>query len=196
MANYQNSAMVNANTILAGGFALYYATTAGGSFTNMGLGRAFTVTEEISKFTSQSSNGPDPIEGVARQEVVITFELLETTPATWDAIRGGSLDTENASTASTYITGTPTANTISSGGLTELVAKAYKFVNNTLVSGATTMSVFVVYKAYVDAGLSFTATSDNSDDPVTVWPFTIRAQCDAGRTKGDQLWKFETELGA
>jgi len=193
---FQNTAMSVANTQLIGGFQLFYATTAGGSWTNLGLGRGFTFTEEITKYNSQANNGPDPLEGVAKQEAVATFELIEWYPPSWDAMRGGLLDIENASSVSTYISGTPTANVFSTGGLQELAAKAYKFVNTKKVSASTVQTIIVLYKAYIDSGLAFTSVSDNAEDPITIISHTIRAKCDTGRAAGDQLLHFETQMGA
>lgn len=192
---YQNTAMTKANTGLLGGFILYSATTVGASWTNIGLGRAFSITENISPYNSQANNGPDPVEGVARQTATITFELLEYYPPTFDNLRGGSLDTEATSTTPSYIA-TASANTISTGGKTEIAPVAFKFINRKLVSGATVETAVVIYRAFLrSGGFSFTSVSDNAEDPITVWPWTFETKCDSTRTVGDQLMKVETHMG-
>ncbi len=199
MPHYQNTGLVNANSLLKGGWKMEVGATAGNlvtSGTNIGVGNLTGFTENIVPYVVQAGNAPDPLEGVATHTVTINFETLEFWPPTFDEIRGEGLDTENEATAGTYVAGT--ANVISTGGLDVLSNKAYRFTNTKLVAGATVQTVIVVYKGYAEQGISFTAKSDNDEDPVTVIPWVITGKLDTGanRTVGDQLFIIEAEGGA
>ena len=200
LGHYQQTSLTNANSLLKGGFRLGVGATAGvfagGSLgTILGIGNLTGITENIERTTTQAGNSDMPEEEVANHTLTVTFELLEFWLPTFDAIRGGNLDTENASTAATYISGTPTANTLSTGGLNTLTNKAFIFENSTMVSGSTAQTILVVYKAKIEEGLAFTPKTDHDTDPVMVIPFTLTAELDTSRTKGDQLFYIESELG-
>lgn len=197
MAHYQNTGLTQAGTLLQGGWAMYVAATAGTLVgtggTNLGAGNGPTITENIENFTVQAGNAPDPLEGVAEQTVTINFETLEFYTPNMNIIRGDELDTAGTASVGTYIT-SGSVHTISTGGFTELGTCALKFTNNKLVSGATVETNIVFYKCSVTQGLTFTAKSDNDDDPVMVIPWTIEARIDTSRTAGDQLYIIETEM--
>ena len=200
LGHFQQTSLTNADSLLQGGFRLGVAATAGifgaGSVgTALGIGNLVSVQENIERTTTQAGNSDLPEELVATHSLTVSFELLEFWPPTWDLIRGGSLDAENAATASTYISGTPTANTLASGGLNTLTGKAFIFENTTMVAGATAVTVLVVYKAKIEQGLTFTPKSDHDTDPAMVMPFTLTGELDTSRTAGDQLFIIESELG-
>jgi len=200
LGHFQQTSLTNASTLLQGGFRLGVASSAasfaGGSLgTILGIGNLTGITENIGRSTIQAGNSNAPDEVVATQSLTVTFELLEFWPPTFDAIRGGGLDTENAATAATYITGTPTANTFSTGGLNALTGKAFAFENTTMVGGATALTILVVYKATIEQGLVFTPKSDHDTDPAMVMPFTLTGELETSRAKGDQLFIIESELG-
>lgn len=200
LGHYQQTSLTNAGTLLQGGFRMGVAASAasfvGGSLgTVLGIGNLTGITENIERSTTQAGNSDMPEEVVANHSLTVTFELLEFWPTAFDAIRGGSLDTENAATAATYINGTPTANTISTGGLNTLTPKAFIFENTTMVSGATAKTILVVYKAKIEQGMTFTPKTDHDTDPAMVIPFTLTGELDTARTKGDQLFYIESELG-
>lgn len=200
LGHYQQTSLTHAGTLLQGGFRMGVAASAasfaGGSLgTVLGIGNLTGITENIERSTTQAGNSDMPEEVVANHTLTVTFELLEFWPTTFDLIRGGSLDTENAATAATYINGTPTANTFSTGGLNTLSAKSFIFENTTMVNGATAVTLLVVYKAKIEQGLTFTPKSDHDTDPAMVIPFTLTAELDTARTKGDQLYYIESELG-
>ncbi len=197
MPNYQNTGLTQAGTLLQGGWKMEVAASAGNlvaSGTNIGLGNLTSVLENIEPFSVQAGNGPDPLEGIAEHTATINFETIEFYPSTWDQIRGGNFDTEVTSTAGTYVSGT--ANTFSTGGFTELTPVALRFTNTKLVSGASVATVIVLYKCTITQGISWTAKSDNDEDPVTIVPFVIEAKPDTLRTVGDQLYIIETQMGA
>ena len=199
LGHYQQTSLTNASTLLQGGFKLGVAASAasftGGSLgTVLGIGNMTSITENIEKTTTQAGNSNMPDKLIAVHTVTASFELLEFWPPSFDAIRGGGLDTENAATAATYLSA-GTVNSISTGGLNVLTAKAFIFENTTMVSGATAKTVLVLYKATIEAGITFTAKSDHDTDPAMVMPFTLTGELDTSRTAGDQLFFIESELG-
>ena len=202
LGHYQQTALTNAGTLLQGGFRLGVAGSAGafagGSLgTVLGIGNLTGFTENIERSTTQAGNSDMPDEVVAVHSLTITFELLEFWLPSFDEIRGGGLDTENAATAPTYIAGgtSATVNTISTGGLNVLTGKAFIFENTTMVSAATAKTVLIAYKAKLEEGMTFTPKTDHDTDPAMVIPFTLTAELDTDRTKGDQLFIIESELG-
>ena len=198
LGRYQQTSLTNAGTVLQGGFRMGVAGTAGvfesGSVgTVLGIGNLTGLTENIEKTTTQAGNSDQPDAQVATHTLTITFDLLEYWPASFDEIRGGSLDSENSATAGTYVGGT--ANVFSTGGLSTIAGKAFIFENTTYVAGATAVTVLIAYLARIEAGMVFTPKTDHDTDPVMVMPFTLTAELDTGRTAGDQLFITESELG-
>jgi len=200
LGHFQQTSLAHAGTLLQGGFRLGVAASAasfaGGSLgTVLGLGNLTGITENIEKSTTQAGNSNMPNKVVANHTITVNFELLELWPASFAAIRGGSLDTENSATASTYISGASTANTFSTGGLNILSAKSFIFENVTMVDNASATTILVIYKATIEQGVVFTPKSDHDTDPAMVYPFTLTGELDTVRTKGDQLFYIESELG-
>lgn len=202
LGHYQQTSLTNADTLLQGGFRLGVAASAasfvGGSLgTVLGIGNLTGITENIERSTTQAGNSDMPEELVAVHSLTVTFELLEFWLPSFDKIRGGNLDVENAGTGATYIAGgsAATVNTISTGGLNTLTPQAFIFENSTLVSGVTAMTILVVYKAKIEQGLVFTPKTDHDTDPAMVIPFTLTGELDTARAKGDQLFYIESELG-
>ncbi len=200
LGHFQQTSLTNAGTLLQGGFKLGVAASAasfvGGSLgTVLGIGNLTSITENIEKTTTQAGNSDQPEKLVAVHTITASFELLEFWPPSFDEIRGGGLDSENASTASTYISGTPTANVLASGGLNVLTEKAFIFENTTMVDGSTAVTILILYSATIEQGLTFTAKTDHDTDPAMVMPFTLTGQLETSRAKGDQLFIIESELG-
>ena len=201
LGHFQETSLTNAGTLLQGGFRMGVAASAaafvGGSLgTVLGIGNLTSIQENIERTTTQAGNSDQPEELVATQSLTVSFELLEFWLPTFAAIRGGGLDTENSSTASTYITSTPTANTFSSGGLNALTEKAFAFENTTVIDGVSKVTVLVVYKAKLEQGLAFTAKTDHDTDPAMVSPFVLTGELETSRAAGDQLYIIESQLGA
>lgn len=199
LGRYQQTSLTNTGTVLQGGFRMGVAGTAGvfesGSLgTVLGIGNLTGLTENIEKTTTQAGNSDQPDAQVANHTLTITFDLLEFWPPSFDLIRGGSLDTENSLTASTYLS-SGTVNTISTGGLDTLAGKAFIFENTTYVAGATAVTILVAYLARIEAGMVITPKTDHDTDPVMVMPFTLTAELDTSRIPGDQLFIIESELG-
>lgn len=200
LGKYQQTSLTNAGTLLQGGFRLGVAATAGifgaGSMgTVLGIGNLTSLTENIEKMTTQAGNSNMPEPAIANHTLTVAFELLEFWPTNFQSIRGGSADVAVGATANIYISAAGTVNTFSTGGLTVLNPKAFKFENITRVSGATAVTVLVVYRARIEAGMAFSAKSDHDTDPVMVLPFTLTGELDTARTLGDQLYIVESELG-
>ena len=200
LGHFQTTSLTNAGTLLQDGFRLGVAASAatfgaGSIGTALGIGNMTSLQENIEKTTTQAGNSDQPEKLVAVHTITASFELLEFWPPNFDAIRGGGLDTENSATASTYISGTGTANTFSTGGLNVLTEKAFIFENTTMVAGATAVTVLILYSATIEQGLAFTAKSDHDSDPAMVMPFTLTGQLETSRAAGDQLFIIETELG-
>ncbi len=199
LGHFQQTSLTNAGTLLQGGFKLGVAASAasfvGSLGTILGIGNMTSLTENIEKTTTQAGNSDQPEKLVAVHTITASFELLEFWPPSFDAIRGGSLDTENSATASTYIDGTPTANTFASGGLNTLTEKAFIFENTTMVGGTTAVTLLIIYSATIEQGLAFTAKSDHDTDPAMVMPFTLTGELETSRAAGDRLFIIESELG-
>jgi len=193
MPSYQNTDLATTGSLMLGSFKLEVAASAAATYTNIGIGRGFSITENISPYSVQADNGPDPIFGVSRQTATIEFEMMEFYLPTLDAIRGTGLDVDTHTTG-TYVTST--CRILTTGGLSELNDRTYKFTNHKLVSGATVETLIMFYKAHVTGGLQISAKSDNDEDPVNVYPQTLEAVMDTTRTAGDQLYRIETEIGA
>ena len=199
LGHFQQTSLSNAGTLLQGGFKMGVAASAasfaGGSLgTVLGIGNLTSITENIERTTTQAGNSDQPEELVATHSLTVSFELLEFWPPTFDAIRGGSLDSEST-TGSTYISGGGTSNTFSTGGLNVLTGKAFVFENTTMVAGSTAVTILVVYKAKIEQGLVFTPKTDHDTDPAMVMPFTLTGELETSRTAGDQLFIIESELG-
>jgi len=274
MPTYQNTGLVQDPSLIIGSVKAEVATSFGGSYTNVGLGRSFGLTEEITPFNVQADNGPDPIEGVAEHELAITAELLEMYIPTLDTIRGG-IDTTGTTTGSLVpgatqvvasgawgyndpfevenqngdltiltinsVTGgtdgllvantdyfigqdeegktvitvidsvtvttesqtitvdydyTPFATrTLSTGGLTTISGRAWRFTNTQIISALSKTRVIDVYNTFFESGgVPSTFQSDNADDPLTVIPIGVRGKLSAARTAGDQLYKITDQV--
>jgi len=213
LGHYQQTDLTITGCTLIGGWKMATAPTSGvfegatafgSGATILGIGNLTGFTENIEMTTTQAGNSNMPEKVVANHSATITFELLEFYLPTFDEIRGGSLDTENQATASTYLTGVGgagagsagTVNTISTGGLNAIDEAAFAFYNVRMEAGATVETIIVIHKARISAGLTFTPKTDHDTDPVTVFPFTLEAELDTSQTAGNQLYVIETELGA
>ena len=179
MAQYQNSS-VTASKLILGNYQIEYAATVGGSMVNLGAGIVNSFGHNLTKFDSQAGNAPDPVEGIARETFTISGELIEYNPTALSAIQCGGTDLTVSTTS--ILTG---------GGNQVLTPIAFQLTNTTTYSGSTYTTVIQTYKATLDAGIQFTAKSDNDSDPVNVMPFTITAKLDTSRTAGDQLFNIE-----
>jgi hypothetical protein len=199
LGHYQQTTETNARALLMGGFRMGYAASAGTFVasvgTVLGIGNLTGFTENIELMTTQAGNANKPTPLIVNQTVTITFELLEFWPPNFAQIRGGSCDTSVTGTASTYISGTPSVNVFSTGGLRMLGYKAFCFENTTKHNATTATTVLVVYNARMEQGMAFTPKSDHDTDPAMVIPFTITGELDTARAAGDQLYKIESQLG-
>ena len=193
MPSYQNTGLATTGSLMMGSVKVEVAASALGTYTNLGLARGVSITENIVPYAVQADNGPDPIHGISRQTATVEFEMMEFYLPTLDILRGTGLDLDNHTTG-TYLT--TTCRILTTGGLSELNDRAVKFTNHKLVSAATVETVIVFYKAHITSGLQIALKSDNDEDPVNVYPQTLEAVMDTERAAGDQLYIIESEIGA
>ena len=206
LGHYQQTALTVTACTLLGGWKMAAAsvasmfagfTTFGTGCTVLGIGNLTGFTENIEMSTTQAGNSNMPEKVVAVHGATITIELMEFYLPTFDAIRGGSLDTNTGvATSGTYLSETGSACMIlSTGGLHTIEPAAFAFYNVRMDAGTTTETIIVVHKARISQGLTFTPKTDHDTDPVTVFPFTLEAEIDTTGTAGNQLFIIETELG-
>ena len=268
MATFQNTGLVKKPSLILGSLKLEVAERFGGPYTNVGLGRGFTLTEEVTELAVQVDNGPDPISGISRQEIVLAGELVEQHLPTLHMIRGG-LDTltsvdgtavtgatmtlapgnwdvstfipllhqsvdENDTTVTsiagsaagtltedtdyvvmddgtgvvgvimigtnvdvdddtltiTYGYTPATSRKLSSGGRGSIEGRAWKLTN---INEDGDSRIWHIYNGFFVPGGAQTFQSDNADDPISIYPITVRGKVDSTRTAGDQLWSWEDE---
>lgn len=198
MPNYQLTGAAQSNSWVLGSAKVEVAATVSGSagdYTNLGLARDISIEEIIEKFAIQADNAPDFGKGVGRHQMRLQFSLIEFYLPTWDIVRGG-IDSQSSGSAGTALYVATAYQAISSGGLEEITAKCFKLTNRRVSSGATVETVFVIYSATLDAGITFSFPSDNADDPVVPVPFNVLGDLVGTRTEGDQLYYIETTIGA
>ncbi len=273
MPTFQNDALTQDPSLIIGSVKAEVALVFGGAYVNVGLGRAFALTEEITVFDVEVDNGPDPIEGVSQHELAMTMELVELYLPTLDEIRGG-IDLLTATAAApvvgfsdpfltgewgfddpfvlrnqegdgsevvvTSVTGatdgalveatdyfvgqneagdtvvtiidsvtvttesqtmtivydyTPNASReLSTGGLTTIASRAWRFTNRQIVASVEKDRIINVYTAFFEGGQTLTFNSDSADDPLTVIPISVRGKLSSSRTDGDQLYKILDEV--
>jgi hypothetical protein len=200
MASYQNTSVTNSKLML-GNYKITFGSVATSMniasavtacSTNLGAGIINSFKHNITRYDTQAGNAPDPIEGVAAETFVITGQLIE---YDHDAIVSamGGIVTSGASAA-----GSTTADfkTITGGGATTLIPKAFLLTNTRMFTGSaataiTALTYVLVHKATFTQGLSFTAKADGDADPINVIDFEIEGVTDGTRTAGDQLFQLQ-----
>lgn len=198
MPNYQLTGAAQADSWVLGSAKVEVAATVSGSagdYTSIGLARDVSIEEIIEKVQIQADNGPDFAHGIGRHQVRIQFSMVEFYLPTWDTIRGG-IDTQTSGSAGDALYIATAFQSISTGGLEAITHKAYKLTNARVSSGATVETVFIIYSAKLDAGVTFSFASDNADDPLMPVPFNLLADLVATRSEGDQLMYIETTIGS
>ena len=181
MPNYQNNSVATEKLVL-GNCKIEVAASAGATFTNVGAGMVSTYNHEPTMYDTQAGNAPDPIEGVATEEVKVDMEMLEWDASTLNVIHGGLFSMSTTSSVQTIHAGGQSDTTIT--------PKAWKFTNTRTISSTTVTNVFTVYYATPDAGPQFTLKSDNDTDPMAVQPLSITGKIDSSRNAGDQLYSW------
>jgi len=179
MPLYQNST-VSTEKLILGNYKIEVAvTTVGSSYINLGAGMVNSFGHNITKYAVQAGNAPDPIEGIATETFTAAIDLIEYDASTLNIIQAGAI---------TNTAGTTGVTTIKGGGNSILTPKIFRLTNRRLISGVTDETVITIFKATLDAGLQFTAKSDNDADPINIMPIAITGKPDAALTAGTQLF--------
>lgn len=179
MPVYQNSTVDTDNLIL-GNFKAEVATSVGATFANIGAGIITNISHEPTRYDVQSGNAPDPIEGVATEQIKVDFEMIVYDASVLSVIHGGLF----------VMSTTSSIQTIHAGGNNDptIDYRAWKFTNTKYVDSSTVETILTIYKATPDAGPKFTLKSDNDTDPIAVMPISITGKLDSALAAGHQLY--------
>lgn len=185
MAYYQNSAVTSSKLII-GNCKVETSATAGGTFVNLGVGMVTNFKHIVEPYTVQAGNGPDPVEGIARETCTADFSLIEFDASVLSAIQCGAIAADTTTSS--------TQTTINGGGNSTLTPRAFKFTNTRMISGVTKQTVITVYYATLNQGMGIDFKSDNDADPVGTMAFTMVGENDTSRTAGSQLFRIVRDL--
>lgn len=111
----------------------------------------------------------------------------------WDSV---TLTTEAQSMTIDYDYTPYATRKLSTGGLTQINDRWWKFTNAKLVSGTSKERIVKVYSATIEQGLIMAAMADDADDPAAVLPMSIMGHIDTSRSAGDQLFIIEDSQDA
>lgn len=188
MALHQNTT-VDSTKLIIGNYKIEtaaYGTSSGGTWVNLGAGMVSKFGHNITEYSTQSGNAPDPIEGISDETFTVDAELIEYDASVLSAIAGGILVADTTtSTTQSILTG---------GGNTTITQRAFRLTNRRLISGATHETILTLFKAKLTAGLQFSAKSDNDADPISVIGIAIEAENDSTLSAGTQLFKITKDL--
>lgn len=166
MPMYQNSSVADAK-VEVGNYAIYVGTlgaTAAAITTNLGAGMVKSFAYVAESFTSQAGNAVDPIQGVAKETVTMSIDLIEYDGANFATLSGGVI----AGTSGSLVVG---------GQTTVQAGKAIKLVNVRKLSGGTTQTTtYVLPNVFMNGGFTMTPKSDNDADPVNIYSFNLLAK--------------------
>lgn len=182
MAFHQNTS-VDADRIKIGNWKIETAASAAATWVNLGAGIVTAWQHNIEKYTIQSGNAPDPIEGLAGETVTFGFDLQE-----WDASAISVL--QNGLTATNTITSVSSA--IYAGGNTNMTKRAYRMTNNTQAPTGTATTVITMFSGTIDNGMTLVTKSDNDASPDNAYQFTVTCENDSALTVGSQLYQIVT----
>lgn len=182
MAFHQNTT-VDADRIKLGNWKIETAASAAATYVNLGAGMVTSWVHNIEKFTIQSGNAPDPIEGIGVESVTFGFDLQE-----WDASAVSVLQNGLVSTN----TITSVLSIIYAGGNTQLTTRAYRLTNTTQAPTGSAETVITMFKGTIDNGMTIVTKSDNDASPDNAYQFTVTCENDASLTVGSQLYSFQT----
>jgi hypothetical protein len=185
MGNYQNTIATNTKLIL-GNAKIETAATSGGSFVNLGNGIVTNFKHIYETFTSQSGNGPDPIEGISTESATCDFEMIEYDASVISAIQCGTISADTTTSS--------TQSVINAGGNSTITDRAFRITNTSMIAGVTKQTVFLIYQAHLATGPEFNFKSDNDADPVAVMPCQLIAKLDTTQSAGSQLYKITRDI--
>jgi len=182
MALYQNTS-VDSDLLTLGNFKIESGASAGATMVNVGAGMLNDIQHSIEKIDVQAGNAPDPIEGISRETVTFTFDMIELDMSVISALSGGLYESSVTTSISS----------LKAGGQTTLTKRAFKFTNRRLVSGATKETVITVFSATLQNGFTWATKSDNDADPINVVTFDIVGELDTSLSVGSQLFTVDKD---
>ena len=177
---YHQLTTVDSDRIWLGNYQVEVAPSAAGTYVNLGAGQLTSWKHNFSKFSTQAGNAPDPIEGIAEENVTFGFDLLEYDASAFSAAMAG-LVTATITTGQSVLDG---------GGNQVLTTKAWRLTNTRLISGTTVTSIITHYKGTVEDGMNIVTKSDNDTDPMNAFQFTVKCELDTTLTVGSQLFNI------
>lgn len=152
-------------------------TTAGTTYTNLGVVKGLTIKEDVTRAWVGSDNAiPRPL--VAKQRVVISGTFVEYDPTAWDIIRGG---------IDIFTTGgvTPSTKKVQSGGYHAQLPFQVQATNYTVTTSAVGDSTYDlrlnVWKCFDNGGLEFAFQPDEDENPMEM-PFEFLGVPASSRT--------------
>ena len=195
MALYQNST-VTSDLLVIGNYKIQVTSVFSGltsavtivasTFTNLGAGMVSSFQHDVSMIDVQAGNAPDPLTGVALETVTVSGELIEFKSDNWVIAWNGLVTAQTAYTSNLSF--------LNAGGAATLTPRCYMLTNRHYnSSGTSCLTHIIIYRGYMTKGIGVTMKSDNDADPINVFPFEIKGEIDATRTRGDQLYSIYRE---
>ena len=180
MPNYQNTS-VNSNQLILGNYKIETATTAAGSYVNLGSGELTSWVHNYTDSDIQAANSVDPIEYIADEDVMFDFQLYEYKASAMSAMMGGLTGTGTISTTSTTING---------GGNVSMTRRAFKLTNTRYIDGTTVQTIITHYKGKITNGMTIVPKSDNDGNPLNAFQFSVKCDIDASLSVGSQIYSI------
>jgi hypothetical protein len=164
------------------GSGKFEISTDGNTWTDVGAMRNIVFAETFDKVTVMSDNAGVIKEFIKNHFASLSGDLMELDLTNLNTIRGG---------IDTYSFANGVAETLSSGGKTELTAIQVK-VTNTNAAG----DIFriTLYKATNNKGIEISFQPDDADDPNMV-SVELKGTCNTALTAGAQLFQIYNEQG-
>ena len=154
---------VDSNELVLGNYDISTSATAGGTFTSLGSGQLTSFQHNFTNSDLQSGNSVDPIEYNASILSVLQCGLTETTGMT------------------------STTTTITAGGAELLTPRAWKMSNRRLLT-TTINTIITVFSGTIENGMTLVPKSDNDDNPINMYQFSVRGELDSSLSVGAQLF--------
>lgn len=179
MPTYQNSSVSKEKLIIGNCKIETAASATSSTWTNLGVGMVSNFQHNITKYDVQAGNGPDPIEGIADENVTIDAELIEYDSSVLAVISCG---------ATTSATGGSGVTVLSAGGNQSLTERAFRLTNTRSYNSTTVTTVMLVKYATLSNGVGLTFKGDNDTDPIGIMPIQVVGKNDTNLTAGSQLY--------
>ena len=174
------------------------------TWTDVGYGEGFSLTENMTKLTGTPDNGemPDVLIGVSSQTVDISASLWSLNYDNIIALRGG-IDTKVTATGvDRYYTGGKTTQTPVMIRMTNRrvdvasAADVAKYTAESLTAGDPIYrdTVYVFFKTSMSTGDAIAWAADDAENPIAKYPFTMQATEDQSLEVGKQLYYREPSV--